>query len=73
MIEKISGKKNGYRMREDSTNEEFQEICSRYAKVRCIIANGKMARSFAPKIGGRNIVTINNQARNGEFWINSIH
>lgn len=68
MLGKVKGKKNGYVILEDTTNEEFQSLLKSYPKVRCIICNKHLANRIQCKI-----ITVNNKIPDGIFYINGVY
>lgn len=72
-IRKISGMKNGYIINESSTNEEWQEICKGYDKIRCIICNRNTSKYFRIPLFGSNNITINNQMLDNVVYINGVY
>lgn len=73
MIEKISEKKNGWRFK-DLTNDEWISTAKYYQRregVRCVIVNDKTSKLFvAGRMGGRNIITVNNNVPDNELYFN---
>lgn len=72
-MRKIEETRNGYIIDKDSTNEEWQEICKGYDKVRCIICNRNTSKCFRPSLLSNNIITINNTLLDGIIYINGIY
>ena len=73
MIGKVEGKKNGYKLLENTTNEEFQSLLKSYSKVRCIICNDRLYSRFKVGTFGKNIITINKKIPDGIFYINNVY
>ena len=73
MIGKINGKKNGYALLEDTTNEEFQSLLKSYPKVKCIICNERLYSRFRVGTFGKNIITINKKIPDGIFYVNGVY
>ena len=73
MLGKVEGKKNGYAILEDTTNEEFRALLKSYPKVRCIICNENLAKRIRYGILGHSITTINNKIPDNIFYINGVY
>lgn len=73
MLGKVEGKKNGYAILEDTTNEEFRSLLKSYPKVRCIICNERLAKRIQYGVLGHNITTINNKIPDEIFYINGVY
>lgn len=74
MIEKLEDKKNGFRLTESSTGEDFRYIRKNFGKkITCIIVNKRMARFFKPSIMGAGIITVNNKIPDNVFYFNSVN
>ena len=72
MIEKIPGKKNGWKF-DQLTNEEWKSVASYAMKnggVRCLIINDKTSKLFGVGLTGRNIITVNNNVPDNELYFN---
>jgi hypothetical protein len=76
MIEKIEGKKNGYKVNKDSTSGDFKLILGTFlrerGKVNCIITNRVTYPRFSTPLLGHSIITINNKIGDDEFYINAV-
>lgn len=70
---KIEYMKNGYIINKDSTNEDWNKICSKYEKINCIICNNQTAKHFRVSLFGNNIITINNKLNNDVVYINGVY
>lgn len=70
-MRRLDGTENGYILEDNSTNEDFKEICAEYGTVKCIICNSKTARRFRPTLFG-NGITVNNILENDVIYINQI-
>ena len=73
MLGKVEGKKNGYAILEDTTNEEFRSLLKSYPKVNCIICNEHLAKRIRYGILGQSITTINNKIPDEIFYINGVY
>lgn len=73
MLGKIEGKKNGYVILEDTTNDEFRKLLKSYPKVKCIICNAKLAERIQYGINGHSITTINNKIPDNTFYVNGVY
>ena len=73
MIGKIKSKKNGYKIMEDTTTEEFKDLLKSYPKVNCIICNKHLAERIKYGPLGHSITTINNKIPNDTFYINGVY
>lgn len=74
MIERIPGTKNGYKLANGATNEEFQNILHNHPQVRSIIVNSDTLRHFQHPsvIPRKNIMTVNNRVKHMEFYVNAV-
>lgn len=72
MLGKVEGKKNGYALFDDTTNEEFQKLLETYPKVKCIICNERLYKRFRVGTFGKNIITVNKKIPDRIFYINQI-
>ena len=74
MIGKVEGKKNGYAILEDTTNEEFQSVLKSYPKINCIICNEHLAKRIGyGSLFGQSITTINKKIPDGIFYVNGVY
>lgn len=73
MFHKIDGMKNGYIIDVSSTNEDWEEICKKYGKIRCIICNNQTSKYFRIPLFGNNNITINNNLLNDVVYINGVY
>ena len=70
MVSKLANTKHGYDI-SNATNEEFQYLCKNYPKkLRCLICNSNTRKNFRIGLLGSDIITINNQVRDGVIFIN---
>lgn len=73
MLGKVEGKKNGYALFDDTTNEEFRALLKSYPKLNCIICNERLAKRISYGILGQSITTINNKIPDNIFYINGVY
>jgi len=73
VITKIPETKNGYLLEGDATNEEFQAVVKSRPSIRCIIVNAFEKRRFRSSLWSKNILTINNNVPDHQFYINTVH
>ena len=73
MLGKVEGKKNGYKIMKDTTNEEFKAVLKSYPKVNCIICNENLAKRISYGIFTNNITVINKKIPDGVFYINGVY
>lgn len=70
-IEKIKERRNGYRINQTTSNEDFKEVLSRYQFVKKIIVNRNMAQRFRPPMfGQKRVFCINENVKDNEFYVN---
>lgn len=55
-MHKIEHMKNGYIIDNDTTDEEWQNVCNKYEKIKCIICNNQTAKHFKISLLGNNII-----------------
>ena len=71
-MHKIEYMKNGYIIDNDTADEEWQNICNKYEKIKCIICNNQTAKHFRISLLGNNIITINNKLLDDVVYINGV-
>lgn len=71
-MHKIENMKNGYIIDNDTTNEEWQNVCNKYEKIKCIICNNQTAKHFRIRLLGNSIITINNKLLDDVVYINGV-
>ena len=70
VIERIKERRNGYRINNTTTNEDFQDVLNKYQFVKKIIVNRNMAGRFRPSMFGKNLFCINENVKDNEFYVN---